>query len=328
MIRRDVLKALAVASLAGATPARAQRPAVPVIGILYGASSEEWPSRLTALRLGLAELGYVDGRNVTIDARVLGGQDDALPAAANDLVRRRVAVIVATGGPRAVLAAMAATATIPIVVTFGGDPVRAGLVASLNRPGGNVTGVTILTVELAAKLLDVLRELLPKAAAVGLLVDPANPIAEAYTRATQDAAHAIDLRLHVLKASTVKEIDGAFAAVSEMRLEGLVVAADPFFEIQRGQLIELAQRHRTPTFYFAREFVTHGGLASYGTSFNDAVRLAGVYAGRILKGAKPSELPVVEAAKFELVINARTAAALGLAIPQSLRLRADEIIEG
>jgi putative ABC transport system substrate-binding protein len=328
LIRRDVLKALAAASLVAAAPARGQRPAVPVVGILYGASSEEWPNRLAALRLGLAENGYVDGRNVAIDARFLEDRADAMAKAANDLVQSRVAVIVATGSPKSALAAMGATASIPIVVTFGGDPVKAGLVASLNRPGANVTGVTALTVELAAKLLDVLRELLPKATAVALLVNPGSPIAEAYVRAGQDAARASGLRLHVLKAATAKELDAAFAAFVEARLEGLIVAADPFFEIQRRQLIQLAQRHRAPAFYFAREFVAHGGLASYGTNFNEAVRIAGVYAGRILKGAKPSELPVVEATKFELVINARTAAALGLAIPQSLRLRADEIVEG
>ncbi len=327
MIRRDFIKTLAAATLGGAAPAGAQRPVVPVVGVLYGASSEEWPNRLAALRLGLADTGYVDGRNVAIDARLLEGRAEPISKAADDLVRTRVAVIVATGGPKPVLAAMSATTSIPIVVTFGGDPVRAGLVASLNRPGANVTGVTALTVELAAKLLDVLRELMPKAAAVALLVNPDSPIADAYAKAGQDAARAIGLRLQVLKAATANEIDAAFATLVETRLEGLIVTADPFFEIRRRQLIELAQRHRTPTFYFAREFVAHGGLASYGTNFNDAVRVAGAYVGRILKGAKPSELPVVEATKFELVINARTAATLGLAIPPSLRLRADEIIE-
>ena len=328
MIRRDVLKALAVAVVARAASADAQSPALPAIGILYGASSDEWPNRLAAVRLGLAEQGYVEGHNVTIDARQLEGDDASIREAAKDLVRRRVAVIVATGGPKPALAAIAARMTLPIVITFGGDLVKAGLVASLNRPGGNVTGVTILTVELAAKLLDVPREFLPKASAIALLVNPNNPFAAAYATAVQDAAQAIGLRLRILNAASASEIDAAFATIAESRIEGLVVAADPFFEIRRRQVIELAQRRRTPTFYFVREFVGHGGLASYGTSFNDAVRVVGVYAGRILKGAKPSELPVVEATRFELVINARTAAALGLSIPQSLRLRADEIIEG
>jgi putative ABC transport system substrate-binding protein len=325
--RRDALTTLAGLAIAGAAPARAQGNVVPVVGVLYAASSEEWPNRLAALRMGLAEQGYVDGRNVTVEVHQREGQGDSMHEAANDFVRRRVAVIVATGGPQSVLAAKAATATLPIVVTFGGDPVKAGLVASLNRPGGNITGVAILTVELAAKLLDVFREFLPRADVVSLLVNPDNPIAPAYAKTAQEAASGIGLRLPVLKAATAEELDAAFAAQADLHAGGMIIAADPFFEIRRPQLIGLAQRYRTPTFYFVREFVTRGGLASYGSNFNDAVRVAGTYAGRILRGAKPSDLPVVEAAKFELVINARTAAALGLAIPQSLRLRADEIIQ-
>ena len=193
---------------------------------------------------------------------------------------------------------MAATATLPIVMTFGGDPVKAGLVASLNRPGGNVTGVAILTVELAAKLLDVFHEFLPKATVVSLLVNPDSPVAPAYARAALDAASGLGLRLHVLKVATAQELDAAFAAQADLRAGGMIVVADPFFELRRAQLLGLAQQHRTPTFYFIREFVTRGGLASYGTSFNDASRVAGVYAGRILRGAKPSELPVVEADKI------------------------------
>lgn len=319
--------ALAGVATALALPARAQKPGMPVIGILYGASSEEWPNRLAAFRRGLAEAGYAEGRNVEIDARLFEGQFERLPETVSEFVRRPVAVIVATGGPQVALAATTATTQIPIVITFGGDPVKSGLVASLNRPGGNVTGVTILTVELAAKLLDVFHELLPRANAVALLVNPGNPVAGAHAKATQDAARALGLQLQVLKAGTAREIDSAFAALADARAAGLLVAADPFFEIRRGQLIALAKRQRTPTFYFTRDFVTLGGLASYGANFDDAVRAAGVYTGRILKGAKPGDLPVLEPAKFELVINARTAKALDLAIPQSLRLRADEIIQ-
>jgi putative ABC transport system substrate-binding protein len=327
MDRRHALAALGGAGLAIAFPAGAQRGGIPVIGILYTASSKEWPHRFAALRQGLAELGYIEGQNVAFDVRLLEGQYDRVPEAASDLVRRQVALIVATGGPQVAFAAKAATTAIPIVVTFGGDPVKAGLVASLNRPGGNVTGVAILTVELAAKLIDVFHELLPKVATVALLVDPDNPVADAYATAAQDAAHGLGLQLHVLKARTEGEIDAAFAALAGLRAGGLLVAADPFFEIRREQLIALAERLHTPTFYFVREFVVLGGLASYGTSFNDAARAVGLYAGRILKGTKPADLPVLEPTKFELVINLKTAKALGLTIPQSLLQRADEVIQ-
>jgi len=327
MNRRSVLMTLGGATIALAIPVQAQKSGMPVIGLLYGASSKEWPDRLQAFRKGLAEVGYTEGKNVAFEVRQFEGHFDGVPAAVDDLLRRKVAVIVATGGPQVVLAAKAATATVPIVVTFGGDPVRAGLVASLNRPGGNVTGVSILTVELAAKLLDVFREILPKATALAALVNPASPVAAAYAKATGEAAHALGLQVHVLKAANDHDIDAAFATLAEQRLGGMLVAADPFFEIRREQLIALAERHRTPTFFFVREFVARGGLASYGISFNDAVRAAGVYTGRILRGAKPGDLPVLQPAKFELVVNLKTAKALGLAIPQSLLLRADEVIQ-
>ncbi|MEO8676309.1 MAG: ABC transporter substrate-binding protein, partial [Casimicrobiaceae bacterium] len=259
MKRRDVLMTLGGAAIALTFPVRAQKSGMPVIGLLYGASSKEWPERLEAFRKGLAEAGYTEGKNVAFEVRQFEGHYNGVPAAVNDLLQRNVAVIVATGGPQVALAAKAATATVPIVVTFGGDPVKAGLIASLNRPGGNVTGVSILTVELAAKLLDVFREILPKAAAVAALVNPGNPVAAAYVKATQDAAQTLGLQLHVLKAATEHEIDAAFAALTEHRSAGLLVAADPFFEIQREQLIALAERHRTPTFYFVREFVALGG---------------------------------------------------------------------
>jgi putative ABC transport system substrate-binding protein len=325
--RRDVLAALGCSAIATALPARGQKSAMPVVGVLYTASSTEWPNRFASLRQGLAELGYVEGKNVAFDLRLLGGEYDRVREAADDLVRRRVALIVATGGPQVALAAKAATTTIPVVVTFGGDPVRSGLVASLNRPGGNVTGVAILAVELAAKLIDVFHELLPKATVAALLVNPDNPVAEAYAKAAQNAARGLGLQIDVLEASTEREIDAAYEALAGLRSSALLVAADPFFEIRREQLIALAERHRTPSFYFVREFVALGGLASYGTNFNDAVRAVGVYVGRILKGAKPRDLPVLEPTKFELVINMKTAKALGLTIPPSLLQRADEVIQ-
>lgn len=325
--RRTVLW-LASVAIGAALPARAQKkPTVPLVGVLYTASSAEWPHRFAALRQGLSEAGYGEGQNVAFDVRLLEGQYERAPEAARDLVRRGVAVIVATGGPQVALAAKAATASVPIVVTFGGDPVTSGLVASLNRPGGNVTGVAILAVELVAKLLDVFHELLPRATAVALLVNPDNPVSDAYARATQDAARALTLQLHVLKAATTSAIDAAFASLRELGAGGLLVAADPFFEIRRDQLLALAASHGTPTFYFVREFVALGGLASYGTSFNDAVRAAGVYAGRILNGARPGDLPVLQPTKFELVINLTTAKTLGLTISESLRLRADELVQ-
>jgi putative ABC transport system substrate-binding protein len=238
-----------------------------------------------------------------------------------------VAVIVATGGPQIALAAKAATSTVPIVVTFGGDPVKSGLIANLNRPGGNITGVTIAAVELVAKLLDVFHELLPHATEVALLVNPDSPNAAGYVTATQDASRTLGLHLHVLKTRTERELTAAFATLAKLRAGGLLVGADPFFEIRREQLIALAAGHGIPTFYFVREFVAAGGLASYGASFNEVARQAGVYAGRILKGANPADLPILQPAKFELAINTKTAKALGLTIPQSLLLRADEVIQ-
>ena len=327
MKRRGALFGLGGAVFAIALPALAQRSPVPVIGVLYTASTAEWPHRFAALKQGLKEVGYSEGQNVAFDVRLLEGQYERVPDAVADLVRRKVAVIVATGGPQVALGAKAATESIPIVVTFGGDPVKSGLVASLSRPGGNVTGVAILAVELAAKLLDVFHELLPGATVAALLVNPSNPVAETYAATTREAAHALGVEVRVLKASTPGEIDAAFAALAGLRAGGLLVAADPFFEIRREQMIALSQQRRVPTFYFVREFVVLGGLASYGSSFNEAVRLVGVYAGRILKGAKPADLPVLQPSQFELVINLKTAKALGLTLPESLLLRATELIE-
>jgi putative tryptophan/tyrosine transport system substrate-binding protein len=327
MERRTFIGQIAGGLLAVPLAARAQKPAIPVIGFLYGASSAEWPNRFAAFRKGLAEAGYSEGQNVTIEVHSLEGQYERLPAVAADLARRQVAVIVASGGPQIALAAKAATLTVPIVMTFGGDPVKAGLVASLNRPGGNITGVTLDAVELVAKLLDLFHELLPYATTVALLVNPDSPTAEGYVRATQDVSRALGLQLYVLKTGTERELEAGFEALAKLHAGGLLVGADPFFEIRRERLIALTAAHRIPAFYFGREFVAAGGLASYGTSFNEVAREAGVYAGRILKGAKPADLPILQPTEFEFVINMKTAKALGITIPQSVLLRADEVIE-
>ena len=326
MDRRTFVGGVASGLLAAPLVVQAQKSTIPVIGFLYGASAAEWSNRYAAFRKGLAETSYADGQNVRVEVHSLEGQYERLPFVAADLARRQVAVIVATGGPQIALAAKAATSTVPIVVTFGGDPVRAGLVASLNRPGGNITGVVLDAVELVAKLLDIFREFLPHATAVALLVNPESPTAVRYERATQEAANALGLQVQVLRTRTQRELEAAFVALAELRTGGLLVGADPFFEIQREQLIALAARHRIPAFYFVREFVAAGGLASYGTSFNEAIREAGVYTGRILRGAKPADLPIIQPTKFELVINLKTAKALGITIPQSLLVRADEVI--
>jgi len=250
-----------------------------------------------------------------------------LQATAAELVKRGVAVIVATGGPRPVFAAKRATVSIPIVFTFGGDPVAAGLVNSLSRPGGNLTGISIFTLELVPKQVSLLRELLPMAKNLVVLVNPASPIAKRYAKASQDAATTLGVQLQVLEARTASDIGAVFAGLPGLHTDGVLVTGDPLFETRREQLINLAARNAVPTLYFAREFVAASGLASYGASFNQAIRQAGIYAGRILRGATPADLPVLQPAKFELVINLKTAKALGLTIPQSLLLRADEVIQ-
>jgi putative ABC transport system substrate-binding protein len=293
MKRRELLLLLGWA-MTMAPGVRAEQEAMPVIGWLsIGSPESDNAIRVTGFRQGLNESGYVEGQNVAIEYRWPHGQYDRLPALAADLVHRQVAVIAAIGGAPPVLAAKAATATIPIVFTVGVDPVQLGLVASLNRPGGNITGVTILTAELAAKRLDLLHELLPTAAVVAALVNPANPAAtEAETRSLRDAARSLGLQMYVLGASTASEIDAAFRTLVEFRADVLVVSADPFFTNHRDEIVALATRHAVPAIYVWREFATAGGLMSYGTDLADTHRQAGVLAGKILKGTKPAELPV------------------------------------
>jgi len=299
---------------------------MPVIGFLHAGSPEAYAPMMTAFRQGLKEAGYVEDYNVAIEYRWAEGHYDRLPALAADLVRRQVAEIVAGGTPPA-LAAKAASSTIPIVINVGIDPVQIGLVASLNRPGGNVTGLAVLTVELAAKQLEVLHELLRTSAAVALLVNPNTPLTEPETKGVREAARSLGLQLHVLDASTEGEIDAAFGKLIELRAGALVVSVDPFLTSQRAQIVALAARHAVPAIYGVREFATAGGLMSYGTDLADVYRQVGIYAGKILKGAKPADLPVQRVVRVEFVINLKTAKTLGLTFPITLLGRADEVVE-
>jgi putative tryptophan/tyrosine transport system substrate-binding protein len=298
-----------------------------VIGFLHPTSLDAYADRLRPFREGLKDAGFIEGENVAIEYRWAENQMDRLPALAAELARRQVAVIAAPGPPAA-LAAKAATTTIPIVFLMNEDPVRLGLVASLARPGGNLTGINIFSAELAAKRLDLLRELVPGAARVGVLVNPVNATTtESTLRDVEPAARAIGLQIQVLNASTSREIDAAFATFVRERPDAVFVGADSFFVSRRVQLTNLAVRHAVPAIYSARDFAEVGGLMSYGASLTDASRQMGVYTGRILKGAKPADLPVVQSTKFELVINAQTARMLGLTVPQTLLVAADEVIE-
>ena len=306
---------------------RAQQAGVPVIGWLGSTSPAPTSHILLAFRRGLNEVGYIDGQNVAIEYRWAESQFNRLPDLVADLVRRQVAVIV-LGSTAAALAVKAATETIPVVFVIGTDPVTAGLVVSLNRPGGNLTGASILHIEVAPKRLELLHELAPAATTVALLVNPTNPYAAPETRETQVAADTLGLRLRVLEARNENEIDRAFAALVEQQTGALLVGADAvFFTGLRDQLVALAARHRVPALYGYREFTAAGGLMSYGTSNSDAWRLAGIYTGRILNGERPADLPVQQSTKLELVINLKTAKALGLDVPPTLLARADEVIE-
>ena len=326
MRRRDLI-ILGGAVVALPLAARAQHKAVPVIGFLSGTSPSPAAPSVAAFHRGLGETGYVEGQNVTFEYRWAEDRDDRLPELAADLVRRKADVIVATGGLNPVRAAKKATSTIPIVFTAGSDPVVTGLVASFARPGGNLTGISFLGAELNPKRLELLSELLPQASVIALLVNPNNESAEPVRRDVQEAARAKSVQLVVVTAAAEGEIDLAFASLVEARAGALVLGGGPLFYGRREQLVTLAARHSVPVIYYRREFVAEGGLMSYGASLTDAYRLAGIYAARILKGEKPADLPVQQSTKFELVINLKTAKALGLIVPQSLLARADEIIE-
>jgi ABC-type uncharacterized transport system substrate-binding protein len=326
--RREFITLLGGAAAAWPVAARAQQPAMPVIGLLHPASLEMWVDRLRAFHRGLKETGYVEHENVAIEYRWAEGRYERLPELVADLVRRQVAVIAAGGGPPSALAAKAATTTIPIVFIVPEDPVRLGLVASLARPGGNATGINFYGGELVAKRLELLRELVPTAIRVAVLVNPTNTAnTETTLKDVQSAARAIGLQIQVLNASTIGEIDAAFATFALARPDALFVGNDPFFTSRRVQLANLAARHVVPMTSSAREYAEAGGLISYGSDVRNAYRQMGVYTGRILKGAKPADLPVVQASKFELVINAGTARMLSLAIPPGVLAIADEVIE-
>lgn len=306
--------------------ARAQQKAMPVIGVLNTGSPSASSRPMGAFRQGLSEAGYVEGQNVAIEYRWAEGHYDRLPALAADLVGRKVDLIMASSPPSA-LAAKSATSTIPIVFRGGADPVGDGLIVSLARPGGNLTGVSFVADELTAKRLELLSELVPRAGVIALLVNPTNASAERVIRDVQEAARTKGLQLHVLKAGSESEIDTAFASLVQLHADALVVGADPFLSSRREQLVALASRSAVPSIYAWREFAASGGLISYGASLTAAYRLVGIYAGKILKGAKPADLPVEQPTKFELVINRKAAKALGLELPPTLVVRADEVIE-
>jgi putative ABC transport system substrate-binding protein len=324
--RREFILALGGAAAAYPLAARAQQAAMPVIGFLDTRSPGEAASVIVAFGDGLNEVGYTEGRNVAIEYRWAEGRYDRMAGQAADLASRRVAVIFA-GGPGAVTAAKTAAPAIPIVFITGQDPVRLGLVASLNRPGGNVTGLHLFSTRLEPKKLELLHEIVPKAAVIGVLMNPTNPSADIQAESLREAARALGLEIHIVDASTESEIDAGFAAMVQRGAGAVLVGNDPFFTGRREQIVPLAARHALPALYSQRESVVAGGLASYGTSITDAYRQMGVYAGRILKGAKPGDLPVVQQTQFLLVINRKTAAALGLEIPPKLLFTADEVIE-
>jgi putative ABC transport system substrate-binding protein len=326
-MRRRHLLGLSGAAAAWPLAGHAQQPRMPVIGYLGPESPGPFASRVRAFRDGLAESGYVEGRNAAVEFRWAEGRYDRLPALAVDLVNHQVDVLVAPGGAPVALAAKSATATIPIVFEMGGDPVALGVVGSLNRPEGNLTGVSSLNVEASLKRLEILREVVRTAASVGVVVNPTSPTAASQLRNLQTAASALGVQLHVLQASTEREFDALFAAPPRLGAGGLVFTSDPFFAFRSEQLAALAVRHAVPAITQSRDFPIAGGLMSYGGDFVQSHRQAGVYAGRVLKGERPSDLPVQRVTKLELFINLKTAQSFGIAIPLSLIARADEVIE-
>ncbi len=327
MRRREFIGLLVGTATIWPIASRAQQPAMPVIGYLSGVSNVTPNPGLAAFHKGLGETGYIEGQNLAVEYRWADGHFDRLPALAADLVGRRVALILALGGDASPLAAKGATTTIPIVFVVGGDPVKYGLVASFNRPGGNATGVTVLTPALVAKRLELLRELVPNAAAVSLLVNPASPAAESNVTEAQMAARALGWRLHVLRISAEGDLEAAFTAHVRERADALFITSGSYFLHLRERIIALAARYAVLVIYDRRQFVADGGLISYGAHQLDQVRQAGIYTGRILKGEKPADLPIMQPTKFELVINLSAAKAHGIIIPESILARADEVIE-
>jgi putative tryptophan/tyrosine transport system substrate-binding protein len=327
MRRREFITILGSAAGVWPIAARAQRPKMPVVGFLGSFTSSYTERFAPAIRQGLNEIGYIEGQNVVIEYRSAEGHYDRLPSLAADLIDRKVAVILAAGGSEPAKATKAATATIPIVFVSAADPVKAGIVASLNLPGGNVTGVSLLGSALEAKRLGILNEIVPGVASIGVLVNPTYPDAELQLREQQEGAGVIKRKIVTVRASTESEIDAAIATVAQQGAGALLVAQDPFLAGQREQIVALAVRYRLPAIYFNRDFAEIGGLISYGANFADGYRQAGILVGKILRGTNPADLPVMQPIKFELVVNLKTAKSLGLAIPESFLLRADEVIE-
>jgi ABC-type uncharacterized transport system substrate-binding protein len=327
MRRRDFITLIGSMAVAWPLTARAQPPSMPVIGFLHGASPEPFAQLMATFREGLKDVGYVEGQNVAIEYRWANGQYDRLPALASDLVQRQVAVITTAGGSLSGLAAKKATATIPIVFTAGDDPVKVGLVASLNHPGENITGVSVLIGALDAKKLGLLREIVPKVAVIGVLENPTIPAVKDRLGSVQEAARKAGQQIQVFFASDEPTLEATFPRLAQSGVGALVVGSDPFFNSQRDRLVALSARYAIPAIYETRDYVVAGGLMSYGTKLAEGYRQVGIYTGRILKGDKPADLPVVQSSKFELVINVKTANVLGLAVPNSMQLLADEVIE-
>jgi putative ABC transport system substrate-binding protein len=327
MQRRKFITLLGCTVATWPLAARAQQPAMPVIGFMSGRSPEDSKHLVAAFRQGLSEAGFVEGQNIVIEYRWGLGQYDRMPALAADLVERRVAVLVGVGGDISALAAKQATSTIPIVFGTGSDPIKAGMVESLARPGGNATGYSLLTNQMEPKRLNMLHDLVPGAAVIGVLLNPNFPPAARQLQDLEEAARTIDQRLFVSKASNDVELNAAFTSLIQQRVGALLVAADPYFDTRRDQIIAFANQNRLPAIYQFREYAVAGGLISYGPSITDLYRQAGIYAGRILKGARPADLPVVQPTKFDFVINLKTAKAIGFTVPQGLVNAADEVIE-